>query len=293
MKSEDIIQRYMNLPKFMYLLQENSLFLPKMSIFEDKLEGGLTARSYLETSNDAKIFDLAMNYDSPAVGGESALRKVRLNNSTNIKKQLHERTFESPFGTYPCDDAQKLFPRCREWLYVSCWHRSPYECSAMWQLYGEDKNAICILTTVDKLNKQLIRPDNIDTLELRDVAYIDHANAKFDKDKLTPFLSKSLPFNFEKELRIVGFDSNLNLNDSDENNKKGINVEVKSLPQLIDSIIISPNSDSWFAKAIQKLCNEFKLDITVQTSSLRIERTENLFMAIEQLQKNDSTKQSV
>ena len=43
MESETVIQRYMNLSKFIYLLQNSTLFLPKMSIFDDQLDGGLTA----------------------------------------------------------------------------------------------------------------------------------------------------------------------------------------------------------------------------------------------------------
>ena len=288
MKPENTIQRYMNLPKFMCLLQENSLFLPKMSVFEDQLEGGLTARDYLETSNDSGHIDLAIN-SWPCIENTEQ-QEERLNNNKKQKKQLSERTFETPFGIHRCYDAQKLFPRCRELLYVSCWHRSPYECSAMWQLYGEDKNAICIFTTVDKLEEQLHRPDNINTLVLRDVTYLDHANAKFDEDKLTPFLLKAFPFSFEKELRIVGFDSHSDLNYSDGNGQTGINVKVKSLSQLIDKIIISPNSDSWFVATIEKLCRQFKLDVTVQTSSLRVDRIESFFVAMEQLQKNNSAQ---
>lgn len=290
MKSEDTIQRYMNLPKFMYLLQENSLFLPKMSIFGDQLEGGLTARDYLKTSNEASELDIGINGFFPVVGETPESREERLNNANNIKKQLRERTFRTPFGIHRCDDAQKLFPRCREQIYVSCWHRSPYECSAMWQLYGEDKNAICIFTTVDKLEEQLHRPDSIDTLVLRDVTYLDHANAKFDEDKLAPFLSKAFPFSFEKELRIIGFDSSSDLNSSAENSQNGINVDVKSLPQLIDKIIISPNSDSWFETTIRKLCSKFGLAHAVQTSSLRTGRIESLYVAMEQLQKKNSAQ---
>ena len=291
MKPEDIIQRYMNLPKFMYLLQTHSLFLPKISIFDDQLEGGLTARDYLETSNDAAILDLAINGFFSVSGETSESREQRLEKANIIEKQLHERSFSTPFGSHLCDDAQRIFPICREWLYVSCWHRSLHECSAMWQLYGADKNAICIFTTVDKLEKQLHRPDDIDTLVLRDAKYLNHASAKFDEDSLTPFLSKAFPFSFEKELRIVGFDSNTDLNCSDKNSLNGINVKVKSLEQLIDKIVISPNSDSWFLESIQSLCNEFKLNVEVQNSSLRTQRVETFYDAIEQLQKIKEIKQ--
>lgn len=61
LNQDSILQRYLDLPKFLSLLQSNSLFLSKMSKFDDQLEGGITANDYLTTIDDAPILDLALN----------------------------------------------------------------------------------------------------------------------------------------------------------------------------------------------------------------------------------------
>ncbi|CAK8714715.1 hypothetical protein GMJAKD_03985 [Candidatus Electrothrix aarhusensis] len=38
-----------------------------------------------------------------------------------------------------------------EWVYVSCWHNSSIESNAMWQLYGENNEAIAIQIRAHKL----------------------------------------------------------------------------------------------------------------------------------------------
>ncbi|MFM4677455.1 DUF2971 domain-containing protein [Aeromonas media] len=283
MEPKNVIQRYMNLSKFLYLLQNSTLFLPKMSIFDDQLEGGLTATDYLNKSNEPGILELTMNF-LPVYGESPEQREKRLNVNEFSKQKLDNAKFMTPFGEYLKSDIQTVFPKCREYLYVSCWHHSYFECSAMWQLYGAEKNSVCIFTSIEKLEQQIIHNELLDNLKLEDVNYIDHAKAQFGSNCLDPFLSKSLPFSFEKELRIVAFDSKTDLARVEQNEKAGVNIRIHSLPKLIDRVVVSPNSDSWFKDCIQKLCNEYGLGIEVEMSSLKRERNESFLGAMAQLQ---------
>lgn len=283
MESGNIIQRYMNLSKFLCLLQNNSLFLPKMSVFDDHLEGGLTATDYLEASNDIAIVDLTIDW-LPVYGETTEQRKERIRVNKSVQQKLDKGKFITPFGEYLKSDIQTVFPKCREYIYVSCWHRSAFECNAMWQLYGAEKNSVCIFTSIEKLEQQLIHSESLDNLKLEKVNYIDHAKAKFGSDCLDPFLSKALPFSFEKEQRIVAFDSKINLNNVGVNKSSGVNIEINSLRELIDEIVVSPNSDSWFKDCVQKLCNEYGLGIEVKMSSLKRERNESFLGAMAQRQ---------
>ncbi|MCK2084784.1 hypothetical protein HB860_12670 [Aeromonas sp. 3925] len=283
MEPKNVIQRYMNLSKFLYLLQNSTLFLPKMSIFDDQLEGGLTATDYLNKSNEPGILELTMNF-LPVYGESAEQREKRLNVNEFSKQKLDNAKFMTPFGEYLKSDTQTVFPKCREYLYVSCWHRSYFECSAMWLLYGAEKNSVCIFTSIEKLEQQIIHNELLDNLKLEDVNYIDHAKAQFGSNCLDPFLSKSLPFSFEKELRIVAFDSKTDLARVEQNEKAGVNIRIHSLPKLIDRVVVSPNSDSWFKDCIQKLCNEYGLGIEVEMSSLKRERNESFLGAMAQLQ---------
>jgi hypothetical protein len=285
MEPKNILQRYMDLPKFMYLLQREALFLPKMSVFDDQLEGGLTAKNYLSTSNGAAIIDNAMNGLWPSASETVDERSIRLEKANSTKIEIRQREFKTPFGIYNCEDIDKVFPRCREWLYVSCWHKSMYECSAMWSLYGGDNNSVCIFTTEEKLKSLIQASENIDRINLYDIDYIDHKKASLSDECLAPFLAKSLPFSFEKETRLIAYDSKVNLNSAVENNIKGIEIAIGSLPQLIDKVVISPNADAWFASSVKQLCEEKGLKIIVD-STLRTERVDSFYGALKQFQEN-------
>ncbi|MGL4604676.1 MAG: DUF2971 domain-containing protein [Iodobacter sp.] len=287
MKSIATLQRYMNLPKFMYLLQENALFLPKMSIFEDHLEGGLTAKDYISTSNDSAAIDAALNICWPTADKSIESRNKRLEQTEAIIKKLKDNTFETPFGSYKCDDIDKTLSQCREWLYVSCWHKSPHECSAMWSLYGADKNSICIFTTEDKLLSQIKTESSNNVITLQDVKYLNHGNEYLDKSNLAPFVTKALPFSFEKELRIIYYDPGTDLNTSKINTASGKKLQIKSLSKLIDKIVVSPKADSWFFDSIQGLCSAYDMRVEIKESSLRTKRIENFNEAYEQYQHND------
>lgn len=277
----------MNLPKFMYLLQENALYLPKMSIFEDHLEGGLTAKDYLSTSNETTIVDAALNVSWPTADNSFENHKKRLEQAEAIQQKLKNRTFETPFGVYKCDDIEKIFSQCREWLYVSCWHKSPHECSAMWSLYGADKNSVCIFTTEEKLLNQIQPESSINIITLEDVAYLNHGSDCLGKSNLAPFISKSLPFSFEKESRIVSYNPKIDLNATERNNSSGEKLPIKSLSELIEKIVVSPKADSWFFESIQRLCAAHGLNVEVKESSLRVNRIESFYDAFAQLQRHD------
>lgn len=270
----------------MYLLQESALFLPKMSIFEDHLEGGLTARDYLSNSNDAPIFDIALNGVFP-VSGESVEDRIsRLEQAEFSQKKLLHRTFDTPFGSYKCDEIENIFSRCREWIYVSCWHKSPHECSAMWALYGADNNSLCIFTTEEKLRNQILPENGANLITLQNIKYLDHKSACLNDSDLSPFTVKALPFSFEKELRIISCDPKIDLNFTTKNSASGEMLSIKSLSELIDKIVISPKADSWFHESIQKLCSAYGLKVEITKSSLQEKRIESFYEAYNQLQGN-------
>ncbi|HHB1596973.1 TPA: hypothetical protein ACN976_005214 [Vibrio campbellii] len=282
-----IVQRYMNLPKFLYLLQNKALFLPKMSKFSDHLEGGMSASDYMETSNEPRIFDIAINNSLPVFGETARESEERRKVGSEMTRMLSERQFETPFGSYSCDHVSSIFPLCREWLYVSCWHKSTYECSAMWELYGSDNNSVCIFTTKEKLREFLTVESNAkEMLKFENVEYKAPSEAKMDGDCFKPFLTKALPFSFEKELRVVAFDKNRDLmaNVKDAiNSKQGIKLNITSLAGLIDRVVVSPNSDSWFKDSIQTLCDQYELNVVVADSELKRKRVESLYNAMKDI----------
>lgn len=274
-----IIQRYMDLPKFVSLVQTRSLYLAKMAAFEDALEGGLTVDDFFKTSNAPAHIDLAINDIWPRAAETADERASRLESSKLAQSEVTERQFQTPFGSYPRDDAERLFPACREWIYVSCWHQSEHECVAMWRLYGRDKNSVCIFSTDEQLKAAVVLDSSCDSLEVEQVKYISHINDGFSESPLDPFISKSKPYAFERETRVVTWNSRLDLSTSPKNEKSGLLLEA-NLGKLIQKVVVSPHADPWFKDIVKKLCEDARLSLDVEDSVIRMEPVSDIYRAM-------------
>ncbi|MCU9048017.1 hypothetical protein OE470_06930 [Pseudomonas aeruginosa] len=276
-----VLQKYMDLTKFLYLVQNNKLFLSKMSGFDDRLEGGLTAINFLEATPDAAIFDMAMRRLG-ATGGAVELER-RQQECEEARRRIDAAEFSTPFGVYPTRDFQDIHWKCREWIYVSCWHRADYESAAMWPIYG-GKNSVCIFTTAGKLSGQVIPPAGMERAILSPVDYLDHDTASFNDKELGPFLSKSLSYSYEREVRAVSWPNDINLRVHCENSGPGQFAEIRNLGDLIDKVVISPSSDTLFRSTVEKLCKREKLTLKIEDSALRRGPPRGFYHALGRLQ---------
>lgn len=109
------IWRYMDLAKFVSLIQSRSLYLARLDKLADSYEGTITSRT--------------------ADGINEFFKQV---GSTN--------TYET---------MSKLFQESRQSTFVSCWHVNEHESEAMWRLYGAAGGGIAIQTTYSKLVKSI------------------------------------------------------------------------------------------------------------------------------------------
>jgi hypothetical protein len=103
--------RYMDLAKFLAILEDEALFFAAAANMSDKFEG---ARSPV---NVAVRSELA---HSPEYKGLAAFQTL----------------IEAPYS--------QLLTR---YTYLSCWHASEHESAAMWSLYQHDGRGIAIRTT--------------------------------------------------------------------------------------------------------------------------------------------------
>lgn len=104
--------RYVDLAKFLDLIQRSKLVLVRLDQFDDTMEGRQT---------DAWKKALWSDVGPVVIGNPE-----------------HERTF------------QKL-DEWRKALYAQCWHLSEYDSFAMWRLYGAGTNTIAIQSTVGRI----------------------------------------------------------------------------------------------------------------------------------------------
>lgn len=273
------IQRYMDFFKLESLLRTKSLYVPKMSEFPDKLEGGLSAGDYLELTNDAALIDLALNGAWPS----AAPNQGNPNDTSETLSAIRTREFKSIFGDVYNDEAVKFFKNAREWIYVNCWHASPHECVAMWQLFG-GKNSVCVVSSISKL-EAVGKFDSNEASHaiVSNVDYIDHFTTITPGLELTPFISKARPYSFEREVRLIAWDRSSKPLLADHNPKKFIHTLPFELEELIEKIIISPTADDEFREKAIRICQEYKVGHLITPSALEDEPILDIYAAMARL----------
>lgn len=157
-------------------------------------------------------------------------------------------------------------------LMVNCWHANERESAAMWKLYAEDKNIVCIQSTYSTLSNEL--PSWV---HLGAVDYIDYKTdvMKEQGNIFDPISYKRKSFEHEKEIRAVVWEQE-NFPGLPEHhirnnaNEYGINVPI-NIENLIHKIYVSPDSPDWFYEVVKNCCGIYKLEKPILHSELSSE----------------------
>lgn len=175
-----------------------------------------------------------------------------------------------------------------DWVYVSCWYNDSIESNAMWELYGENNEAIAIQTSARKLQNLYLNKNREMQSYFDCVEYKNPDLETFEKHSpitvLTNFLAnegspeviysalfsfyKHIAYKSENEIRLAVVDSNANINKENTNN--GIILEVENTIELIDKVIVSPSSTEKFKNETQALLNSYKVSIEVSDSQIKL-----------------------
>ena len=222
--------RYMDLAKFLSLLDESSLYFTRIDHFNDPYEGALG----VATNEDAWI-KMEMQRRAPFV---------------NLK-EFDDGSNDEEKAKYEFDRYRRTIRKWRLNNYISCWHQSDVESEAMWQLYSRDtKQGIAIQTTFERLYQALPVTANC---EFGMVNYIDYSeynngtSGKYFHMFDAPWY-KRLSFAHEKEFRVISESPDFNmLTDAHD-----LLIPV-DLNLLIDNIYFSPKADKWFVKLVSNI----------------------------------------
>lgn len=232
------VWRYMDFTKFMYLLNDSSLYLCRADLFEDKFEGSITKKN-LEERNEK--FQNYHHQDPNMI-------------ATNF------------LSTY-CKDL-------REFTFINCWHLNNYQSAAMWKLYSKIPEAIAIQTSYSKLVNALSIDEK--DLYIGKISYIDFdKDNKKDANTLDAYKYKRKSFEHEKEVRIIYQEpyiyelenEKFNINKKKIQSKKGINIEFP-LNELIENIYVSPVASDKFLKQVDILCKKYEIKAEIIKSDL-------------------------
>jgi hypothetical protein len=254
---DQTVWRYLTFEKFTSLLERSAIWFSRLGALRDKFEGTL-----------------------PVKPREKVLRR---------HKEWEEQMPGPDFKERLREMSDRTINRGGEGTAVNCWFLGEAESSKMWEEYARDGRGVAIRSTIRRLSASLdVRGDYKKLTWLGRVNYVDFDEHDMDMNTAidsahTAFL-KHKKFAFENEVRIVTvnvlrsgclhpdgqavLDSQLASPCIFDADRKGFYISC-SLPNLIDSIVVSPKSPPHFQNLFTQLFARHGFHIPVQRSSLQ------------------------
>lgn len=160
------IWRYIDLAKFLSLLESQALYFARADQMDDKFEGSTSEPSIAE------------------------FREM-------LRPYVSTEAFASQRG-----QESEMFQNIRRYVYMSCWHMNEHESYAMWSIYqNRQAMGLAIRSTYQRLSESLT--DEIPVF-IGQVKYIDYAADRIAPGNFFyRFLHKRKSFDFERELRAI------------------------------------------------------------------------------------------
>ena len=236
--------KFMDISKFLSLIQRNELYFRRADCFDDPYEGAKGIKKNETIWDEAykeylkELVKSAKKFTGKEIPDEEAQEQ-----SLKLLNQLKENG-----------------KSWRSKSFVCCWHANEFESEAMWNLYTNDsKQGIAIQTTYNNLYLALDKDPDIYTGY---VNYIDFSK-QFASINDTLFY-KRYSFAHEREVRSVIHEF------SNQDSSTGIYKPV-NLAYLIENIYVSPTSQSWFYDVVKNIVEVYGLKKPVLQSTLNEE----------------------
>jgi hypothetical protein len=231
------IWRYMDLAKYLSMLDRQCLFFARATLLGDPFEGSSTkmmvaTRDFIKT-NRAIDPALATFKDAP----DAVFMMMADTTKSMIQSYL-----------------------------INCWHMNEYESAAMWKLYSSSNEAVCIQTTYRHLRVCL--PECV---LIGEVKYINYETEGFSAQNLLNFIMhKRMSFAHERELRAIFWELSGTPDAQPfkaQIEPNGLAIEV-NLSTLIERVYVSPTAAPWFANLVGAMTKRCGLTFPVTQSLL-------------------------
>ena len=245
------VWRYLDLSKFVALLQSEALFFPRADRFRDPWEGLVSPRN-----NELR----------------PRPEEQRPDQREQIEAMMAEMT-------------QAL----RAFTFVSCWNRSEVESAGLWDLYSDGTYGVAITSTVGRLRAALDGPRNVFVGPVTYLDYAqDHVP---ENTGIAPYFHKRSSFAHEAEFRALFQDLPLREPDEEADEPPlmyighggawmildppnplpggpaGIALPI-DVNGLVSGVHVHPSAPSWFVDVVRGLAAEYGLDVPVSASAL-------------------------
>jgi hypothetical protein len=236
------IWRYMDLSKFVALLLNRALHFCRADALGDPFEGSITKVQY------------------------------ELRNYITANRHADPRLVE--WRSIPDDALQQIFEAQARGnrfilanLFVNCWHMNEHESAAMWRLYSQSQEAVCVQSRFNRLAKTL--PAEVFAGEVK---YIDYESDVFPRgNAFNALMHKRLSFSHERELRAVVILPPESARAPDpplfKRTVNGCTIDV-DVQNLIEAVYVSPTAAAWFKEIVEQLIAAQGMKMPVRQSSL-------------------------
>lgn len=231
------IWRYMDLAKYLSMLDRQSLFFSRATLLGDPFEGSTTG-----------LMVAAREY-------------IRANRASN-PALAQWKDFPDSMFQMQADSARQMVPT----YCVNCWHMNEHESAAMWKLYSSSNEAICIRSTYRRLRQCLPQ-----CVRIGEVRYLNYDAEAFHMGQVFNYIMhKRLSFAHERELRAIFWEME---NSAEANPYKALITPVGlpmhvDLPELIDTVFVSPTAAPWFANVVNAMTVRCGFQFSVRQSAL-------------------------
>jgi hypothetical protein len=214
------VWRYMDLAKYLMMLNSKSLYFARANKLGDPFEGSST-----------RAMVARREY-------------IRANRTTDPNlaswKDVPDEIFTNLANFYKTAVQDYL---------VNCWHMNEHESVAMWRLYSTSHEAIAIRSTYHRLRECLPQ-----CVRIGEVNYIDWDTEGFGASQAFNFIMhKQRSFEHERELRAVFWDKEPTPEAQDLKagiEPTGLAIKV-DLAALIERVYVSPTAAPWFASLVE------------------------------------------
>jgi hypothetical protein len=228
------IWRYMDLGKYLSMLDRRSLFLAKASLLGDPFEGAPT--KFMVAQRD---YILANRATDPNLAAYKNVPEGSLKWGVLIKQMV-------------------------ESYLISCWHMNEHESAAMWKLYSTSNEAVCIRPSYRRLRQCLPQ-----CVMIGEVIYINYETQGFSVENGFNFIThKRMSFAHERELRAIVWEMGEDAQSyKAQIGPSGLSVEA-DLPALIERVYVSPAAAPWLGELVGAMTKKCGYTFPVSQSAL-------------------------
>lgn len=245
-KTDYTIVKYLDLTKYISLLQKKSLFFCRLDKLEDQFEGTTAKPNFESRVNYHKYLRDVENYFTVEVTDEDIIKTVK-------EQYEHEKKLKAI--------------NC-----VNCWNKKEQESAALWKIYSDFSKGIMIKSSISRLKRSLANAK--EEIKLSEIHYLDYDNEPMpDGNTMYPLIHKHNAYSYEDEVRLINqVNQDGWIHDwSKEEVFEGIFIET-NINYLIREIIISPYSPRWFFDIVQDLSKKYGLEKQIKKSTLSLEK---------------------